>query len=104
MKSAIKLKERLSRNQLTLGIVITNHLWLELLEVSIAAGLDYVIIDMEHVQHGDTLMVDACRMGRMLNFPVLIRPPRTDQESVRLAVDLGAVGLLLPMIETTEEL
>lgn len=104
MQPAINLRKKLSGDGLTIGIIITNHFWLELLEVAQFAGLDYVIIDTEHVSHGDTLIADACRMGRMNNFPVLIRPARTDAESIRLAMDLGPCGLLLPMIETTEQL
>ena len=104
MKSAAILKERLRRKQLTLGIIITNHLWLELLEVSKFAGVDYVIIDQEHVQHGDELVTDACRIGRMIDFPVLVRPARTDSEAIRLTIDTGCCGLLLPMINNAAQL
>lgn len=104
MKAAIGLKEKIARRELTLGIIITNHLWLELLEIARFADLDYVLIDLEHLDHGETLVSDACRMGRMMDFPVLVRPPRTDRESIRLAMDLGPCGLLLPMIETLDQI
>jgi 2-keto-3-deoxy-L-rhamnonate aldolase RhmA len=104
MQSAINLKQKIHGDGLTIGIIITHHLWLELIEVAQFAGLDYVIIDAEHINHGDALIADACRIGRMTDFPVLIRPPRTDAESVRLAADLGPCGLLLPMIETAGQL
>jgi 2-keto-3-deoxy-L-rhamnonate aldolase RhmA len=104
MKSALNLRRRLRDNELTIGILVTNHFWLELLEISRYAGLDYIIIDLEHVNHGDILVADACRMGRMLDFPVIIRPARTDRESVRLAMDLGPCGLMLPMVQNTAQL
>jgi len=104
MKSATILRERLKKRQLTIGVLATNHMWLELIEIGVKAGLDYMIVDLEHVSHGDTLVADACRIGRMCDFPILIRPARTDRESVRLALDLGACGLLLPMIESAEQL
>ncbi len=104
MKSAALLRQKLSTDQLVLGMIITNHLWLELMEIAVYAGLDYVIIDKEHIEHDDTLIADACRIGRMLDFAVLIRPARTDAESVRLAMDLGACGLMLPMIESAAQL
>jgi len=81
-----------------------NHVWLELVEVAIVAGLDYIIIDTEHHTRDGELVADACRLGRMSNFPVLLRPHRTDTESVGQTMDLGPCGLLLPMIESAEQL
>jgi len=104
MRSALKLQEKIKSGQLTLGIIITNHLWLELLEIVLFAGFDYVIIDLEHVDHGEVLVADACRIGRLTDFPILVRPPRTDGETIRMAMDLGPCGLLLPMIESVEQL
>ena len=104
MQSAINLKQKLDARQLTLGALITNHLWLEMIEIAQYAGLDYVIVDLEHTDHGGPLVTDACRLGRMTDFPVLVRPARTDRESVRLASDAGACGVLLPMIESVEQL
>ena len=74
MQSAINLKQKLDARQLTLGALITNHLWLEMIEIAQYAGLDYVIVDLEHTDHGGPLVTDACRLGRMTDFPVLVRP------------------------------
>ena len=104
MQPAIRLKERLNGSDPVLGILITNHLWLELIEISQLAGLDYVIIDGEHFDHGSSLIADACRLGRMSGFPVLYRPPSTEPGDLRLAMDLGPCGLLLPMVESAGQL
>lgn len=104
MQPAIELKRRLACSEPVLGILVMNHLWLELIELSIKAGLDYVIIDTEHQSRDGELVADACRLGRMANFPVLVRPQCTDTESVALTMDLGPCGLLLPMIESAEQL
>ena len=104
MKPAVTLKQKLVDSELVVGIIITNHLWLELIEIALHAGLDYVIIDAEHNTHHGPLIADACRLGRLAEFPVLLRPQRTDTESIGLAMDLGPCGLLLPMIETPDQL
>src|SRR5690606_6728580 len=88
----------------TIGLLVTNHFWIELLEIAKFAGFDFIIIDLEHINHGDALVADACRLGRLTDFPILIRPARTDTESVRLAMDLGPCGLMLPMIESAAQL
>lgn len=103
MPAAVNLKQKLDARELTLGMMITNHLWLEMIEIAQYAGLDYVIVDLEHATHDSTLVADACRLGRMTDFPVLVRPARTERESVRLASDTGACGVLLPMIEGVEQ-
>jgi 4-hydroxy-2-oxoheptanedioate aldolase len=104
MQPAIELKRKLLNSRQVLGVLITNHLWLELIEIAIDSGLDYVIVDGEHLDHGATHVADACRVGRLANFPVLIRPPRSDAHSVRIAMDLGPCGLLLPMVESARQL
>jgi 4-hydroxy-2-oxoheptanedioate aldolase len=104
MRPAIELRRKIAGPGPTLGVLITNHLWLELIEVAAEAGLDYVIIDDEHMNHGAERVADACRLGRVTGLPVLLRPARTDVESIRSAMDLGPCGLLLPMIESAEQL
>ena len=104
MQPAILLKSKLSSSAPVLGILVTNHLWNELIEISIVSGLDYVIIDREHFAHDVNAVADACRLGRLANFPVLLRPARTDEASIREAMDLGPCGLLLPMVESAEQL
>jgi 2-keto-3-deoxy-L-rhamnonate aldolase RhmA len=104
MQPAIELRRKIAGNDPTLGVLISNHLWVEFIEIAIESGLDYVIIDTEHMSHGAERIADACRLGRMTGFPVLLRPARTDTESIRIAMDLGPCGMLLPMIESAEQL
>ena len=104
MKSAKILKAKLASGQPTLGVLITNHLWLELIEVIIKAGFDYAIVDTEHHQPGDNLVSDALAMGRLLDFPLLLRPPESEYNAVRLAMDRGPCGLLLPTVRSAKQL
>ncbi|NOY41128.1 MAG: hypothetical protein GXP26_04740 [Planctomycetes bacterium] len=104
MYPAVQLKEKLTRSEPVLGILVIDHLWLELVEVAINAGLDYLIVDTEHQSRNGEFVAEVCRLGRMANFPILLRPQRTDTESISLAMDLGPCGLLLPMIESAEQL
>ncbi|HEX7009839.1 MAG TPA: aldolase/citrate lyase family protein [Phycisphaeraceae bacterium] len=104
MQPAIRLRQKIAGSAPTLGVLIANHLWLELIEVAMEAGLDYVIIDSEHLDHGAQLIADACRLGRLAGFPVLLRPAQASREAVQAAMDLGPCGLLLPMVESAEQL
>jgi 4-hydroxy-2-oxoheptanedioate aldolase len=104
MQSAIILREKLRRGDIVAGVLITNHLWLDLIECCVEAELDYAVIDCEHFDHGSTNIADACALGRLLHFPILLRPPSSDATTLRLALDLGPCGLLVPMVETADQL
>ena len=104
MQSARILRQKMASGQPVIGMLCTNHFWLQFIELGMTAGLDYIIIDLEHQDHGSTLVSDACMIGRLTNFPILIRPARTDRESIRLAIDAGACGLLCPMVNSVAQM
>jgi 2-keto-3-deoxy-L-rhamnonate aldolase RhmA len=104
MKPAQILKEKVSSGSLTLGVLATFHIWPGLVELVIRAGLDYLIIDLEHFTHGLEKVADLCAIGRMMGFPILVRPPAAELTHVRLAADLGPCGLLVPYVESTADL
>lgn len=104
MKSAKILRQKIASGQPTLGVLIISHLWPELIEVLITAGLDYAIIDCEHHDHGDDAVSDALALGRLLDFPLLLRPPESEFNAVRVAMDRGPCGLLLPTVKSAKAL
>lgn len=104
MQAARILKQKIRDETPTFGILITNHLWPEIVEISINAGLDYLIIDTEHGAFSPELIVEVCSIGRLLNFAVLIRPISHEINTVRRTIDMGACGLLLPTVQGAENL
>lgn len=103
MKSAKILRSKIaSDSEVTTGIICTNHFWPGLVEIAMRAGLDYLIIDMEHVSYDAEMVGEACAIGRREDFPILIRPPAAEYTPVRMAMDLGPCGLLVPYVETPE--
>ena len=104
MKAARILKERVAADQITTGVLATDLLWPGLVECLICAGLDYLIIDQEHGVHEDKLVAEVCALGRMVDFPVIVRPIDCAYATIRKAIDRGPCGFLLPGIESAEEL
>ncbi len=104
MKPAHVLREKLKGTKPVLGVLVTQHLWMELIDVALCAGLDYIIIDREHMGHAHQEVADFCRLGRLADFPVLLRPISTSLDTVRMSMDLGPCGLLLPMVESAAQL
>lgn len=72
-------------------------------EVVAPAGFDWALIDMEH-SHNDYASV----LGQLLAFAAydtvpIVRVEWNDAVAVKRLLDLGAPGLLFPMIQTVEE-
>lgn len=100
MKAARTLREKIDAEILVTGILATSHLWPELIEICMEAGLDYLIVDTEHGAFSPELITDVCALGRLLDFAVFVRPIATDLTTVRRALDWGPCGLLLPCVDS----
>jgi 2-keto-3-deoxy-L-rhamnonate aldolase RhmA len=102
LKAARILRQKISSSDVVTGVLATNHFWPGLVEVTMRAGLDYLIIDLEHLTHDAENVAAACAIGRQADFPVLIRPPAAEFTPMRLAMDLGPCGLLVPYVESLD--
>lgn len=98
------LKEKLASNEPVVGLMATDHAWPHLVEICQKGGLDYLVIDCEHGDFSDELVSSICQVGRLANFPVLVRAISCEESVVRRKLDLGPCGILLPNVESTDEL
>ena len=104
MECAKELKAQVARGEVTTGVVCTDPVSTNIVEYCLLAGLDYLIVDREHGVHSDEQLATICDIGRMLSFPILLRPVDTEYATLRHAIDKGPCGLLLPSVESAEEL
>ncbi|MBK8506015.1 MAG: hypothetical protein IPL46_29765 [Saprospiraceae bacterium] len=105
MNSAKILRDKINdRNKITTGMIITYHFWPGIVEIAMRAGMDYVIIDLEHLTFDHSMVAEACAMGRREDFPILIRPAAAEFTPLRLAMDLGPCGLLVPYVESADDM
>jgi len=104
MKPAKILKEKINARELTIGAIASYHCWPGLVEILKGAGYDFLIIDFEHGPFDAEMALQTCTIGRLAGFPVLIRPPSLEPTFLHMALDSGAVGLLLPYVESSEQL
>lgn len=72
----------------------------DLIEILSGSGLDFVILDAEHAPF-DRMRLDAClAMGRALDFPLLVRVPAGNPDEILKAMDAGAVGIVVPHVDS----
>lgn len=98
------LKEKLSRGARPVGLMLTFSFWPGYLELCRREGVDFVVLDMEHGQVDLPGAEELCRIARLLDLPLLIRPPACETGAIKRSLDLGAGGLMVPWVETEAQL
>lgn len=101
---AKRLKEQLAADDPVIGLMATDHAWPFLVEICQKSGLDYLVVDSEHGDFSDELVSHICQVGRLANFPVLVRTISCETTVVRRTMDLGPSGILIPCVESAEQL
>ena len=70
----------------------------DVLEVLILAGLDFVCLDAEHAPFDRASLNTLCAVGRAADFPILVRVPSGSAEQIGMALDAGADGIVVPHV------
>lgn len=73
------------------------------IEVTAAAGVDFVCIDWEHAQISRERIEDLVRASDVHGVPAMVRVPGHAPESIAAALDAGAAGILVPRVSTAEQ-
>ncbi|MDW3213649.1 MAG: aldolase/citrate lyase family protein [Ilumatobacteraceae bacterium] len=69
-----------------------------------AAGLDFVVVDLQHSGFGFETVADMCEVGRAAGISVLVRPNDVSQDSINRILDAGADGIVLHDVCSAEQL
>lgn len=75
----------------------------DLMGVTAAAGIDFVVVDLEHstLSEGDAL--DLLRSAAAADLPALVRVPSVDAGLVNRLLEAGAAGIQLSMLSTRDQ-
>ena len=66
-------------------------------------GLDFIIIDAEHGPFGHETAMELIKAAELSSITPLVRVPDSSRASVLKMLDIGAKGLIVPCINTVEE-
>jgi 4-hydroxy-2-oxoheptanedioate aldolase len=69
-----------------------------------AAGFHFCIIDCEHGPYDLPMLSSMIASSRELDIDILIRPPGLCRETILKTLDMGATGVVLPMISSPKML
>ena len=68
-----------------------------------AAGCRYVLLDMEHSGFGFDTLKQLLRYMQAADMPTIVRVPSRHYHHIARALDMGAEGIMAPMIGSAEE-
>ncbi len=72
-------------------------------EIAGRAGLDWILIDMEHGLGGDGTLVSYLQAARVGGICPIVRIVANRCEYFKRALDLGAAGIMVPQVNTPQE-
>lgn len=98
-----KVKKALKEGQPVIGTMITEagstgYIWM-----LANLGYDFVFIDMEHSAYGLQPTADMIKVARLAGTVPLVRVPDLAYNVIAPVLDAGAMGLMLPRVETRQQ-
>ena len=96
-------RERLERGELSLGVGIRLARTVEVAKAMKTAGFDWLFIDLEH---GSLTLDTACQIavGALdAGLAPIVRVPNGEYSMATRALDNGALGIVIPHVDSAEE-
>jgi 2-keto-3-deoxy-L-rhamnonate aldolase RhmA len=76
----------------------------EIARIMDVAGFDFIIVDTEHSSYGRDAVIDLARITRYLDITYLVRVPGHEYNFIAGMLDSGAEGVMIPRIESKEQI
>jgi 4-hydroxy-2-oxoheptanedioate aldolase len=96
------LRRRLGRGEVTYGTFLGAASPVTA-EVCAAAGVDWVLLDLEHGAGGEEQARDVIPAAASYSVPTIVRVESTERIRAGRLLDLGATGVMFPRIDTAAE-
>jgi 2-keto-3-deoxy-L-rhamnonate aldolase RhmA len=97
------VKRKLARGEVVYGTGIFEFSTTGIARIAAAAGAEYVMFDMEHTGWSMETIRMLMSTARAADIVPLVRPPAIRYDFIARPLDLGAMGIVLPMVETEEQ-
>ena len=97
------LKESLKRGQVVIGTWVFEFNTPGIARLLATTGVDFVVYDMEHSGFGVESIRALMAQSRSLDIAALVRPPAAQYHLIAPVLDIGAAGIIAPMVETESE-
>lgn len=86
-----------------LGIMLSEFGNPNIVRIFKRAGNDFVIVDDEHGYFDFSQIAALVAVANGIGLPIIIRVPGVSREYITKVLDIGADGILVPMVNTVEQ-
>jgi 2-keto-3-deoxy-L-rhamnonate aldolase RhmA len=100
---SITLRHMMKSRDLKVGHFIVEFVTPGIGHILKAAGCDFVFLDMEHSGFSFETVKSAIRYFEAADVPVIVRVPTLENDMLARACDMGAEGLIAPMISSAAQ-
>ncbi|MCY2962188.1 MAG: aldolase/citrate lyase family protein [Planctomycetota bacterium] len=98
-----RVKAALKAGQVVLGSEVSGLHSAEVPRLFAEAGLDFAFIDMEHSSMGLETVAELVHSARQAGITPIVRVPQAEYPWVARVLDNGALGIIVPRVNTEEE-
>jgi 2-dehydro-3-deoxyglucarate aldolase/4-hydroxy-2-oxoheptanedioate aldolase len=97
------VKRRLRAGQTCVGTIVFEFGTSGIARAAAAAGADFLFFDQEHTGWTSDVLRMLLATTRAVESVPIVRVPATQYHMISQALDLGAMGIVVPMVETVEQ-
>ena len=93
----------LESKEISVGIFLAEFITSGIGQIIKTAGCDFAFLDMEHAALGFETVKHTLRTLHDAGVASMVRPPTKNSHHIARALDVGAMGVMPPMLGTAEE-
>jgi 2-keto-3-deoxy-L-rhamnonate aldolase RhmA len=97
------VKEKLARGEISIGTMVFEFSTTGIGRLAGEAGAEFIIFDMEHTGWSIETIRMLIATTRSANALPMVRVPETQYHLLSRPLDAGAMGLMIPMVESEEQ-
>lgn len=97
------MKNKVKARELLLGTMLSEVSNPNIVRILKTVGFEYIIVDCEHGYFDFSQIANIISVGNGFGMPIIIRIPAIEREFITKVLDMGADGLLVPMVSTEQE-
>jgi 2-dehydro-3-deoxyglucarate aldolase/4-hydroxy-2-oxoheptanedioate aldolase len=97
------VKSRIAAGGHAFGAMIFEFFTPGIAQICKAAGAEFILFDMEHTAVSTETLRQQMALCRGLGIAPFVRVPATEYDFIARMLDVGAMGIMVPMVDTAEQ-
>jgi len=98
-----RVKQKLLAGQRSLGTMLFEFATTGIARIAAQAGAEFIVCDMEHTGWSVETIKMLIATSRAASLAPFVRVPATEYHFIARVLDMGALGVMCPMVESGEQ-